>query len=250
MKGFLRKLHRWLGLLMALQIIAWMASGLWFSLFPITEIRGEHLTRAPEALALAPGDAQQAGLAAPSAVARALEDHLGAPFTVDELRLVRDQGQFHWRVSGETRSGRFLRLVSADGARVAPRLTEAQAIERAQVWLRQPGRIEAAEWVERTGPDSEIRGRDLPVWGIRYSEPESLHLYLDPWTGEVLARRTERWRIFDFLWMLHIMDFETRDDFNHPLLQFAALAGLVISVSGVLLWAWTSRVFRRRRRVA
>ena len=45
MKIFFRKLHRWLGLLMAAQIIAWMASGLYFSLFPIEHIRGEHLTR-------------------------------------------------------------------------------------------------------------------------------------------------------------------------------------------------------------
>ena len=51
MKRLVRKLHRWLGLLMALQIIAWMASGLYFSLFPIAEIRGEHLTRAPEGIA-------------------------------------------------------------------------------------------------------------------------------------------------------------------------------------------------------
>ena len=40
--------HRWLGLAMALQIVAWMASGLYFSIFPISEIRGEHLTRSPE----------------------------------------------------------------------------------------------------------------------------------------------------------------------------------------------------------
>ena len=43
MKLFFRKVHRWLGLLMAVQIIAWMASGLYFAVFPIETIRGEHL---------------------------------------------------------------------------------------------------------------------------------------------------------------------------------------------------------------
>jgi hypothetical protein len=35
---------------MAVQIIAWMGSGLYFSLIPISEIRGEHLTVPPESL--------------------------------------------------------------------------------------------------------------------------------------------------------------------------------------------------------
>ena len=72
-------------------------------------------------------------------------------------------------------------------------------------------------------------------------------MYLDPWTGDLLARRTDRWRIFDFLWMLHIMDFDTRDDFNHPLLQIAALLGLIVALGGFVLWALTTPVFRRLR---
>ena len=46
MKKWFRKIHRWLGVLMALQILAWMASGLYFALFPIETIRGEHLAAA------------------------------------------------------------------------------------------------------------------------------------------------------------------------------------------------------------
>ena len=93
-----------------------------------------------------------------------------------------------------------------------------------------------------------MRGRPLPLWQVRFEQPESLSLYLDPWTGEIVARRTDRWRVFDFLWMLHIMDFEARDDFNHPLLQVAAFLGLVVALGGVVLWALTTPLFRRRLR--
>jgi uncharacterized iron-regulated membrane protein len=103
--------------------------------------------------------------------------------------------------------------------------------------------------LEQVPPGSEIRGRQLPVWKVAYSEPEALALYFDPWTGDLLARLTTRWRIFDFLWMLHIMDFENRDDFNSALLQGAALLGLLVALSGVIFWAMTSRVFRSRRRL-
>jgi hypothetical protein len=47
--------------------------------------------------------------------------------------------------------------------------------------------------------------------------------------------------------MLHIMDFDTRDDFNHRLLQIAAALGLIIALSGLVFWAMTTRLFRRRR---
>ena len=69
---------------------------------------------------------------------------------------------------------------------------------------------------------------------------------MDPWTGELLARRTARWRLFDFLWMLHIMDYDAREDFNHPLLQAAAILGFLVALSGVVFWFLTRRPLRRR----
>ena len=101
--------------------------------------------------------------------------------------------------------------------------------------------------IESIKPGGEYRGRVLPVWKVSFDDSESLSLYLNPWTGELLSRRTDRWRIFDFLWMLHIMDFDERDDFNHPLLQVAAFLGLIIALSGVLFWAMTTAVLRKRR---
>ena len=52
MKIFFRKFHRWLGLLMVLQISAWMISGFYFALYPIETIRGEHLAAKPQSWAM------------------------------------------------------------------------------------------------------------------------------------------------------------------------------------------------------
>lgn len=243
-KKFFRKAHRWLGLLMAVQIIAWMASGLWFSIFPIETIRGEHLTRPLERLALD----RLEELAALAEVQQALDSHFEGTWTVSSLELIRLDDRVHWRVSGQHRERPFNRLVQADGRQVLPMLSAAAAEQRARTWLVTPAEAQAVEWVTAIEPGGEIRGRDLPVWKVSFEQPESLNLYLDPWTGEILARRTARWRIFDFFWMLHIMDFETREDFNHLLLQAAAVLGLVIALSGVILWSMTTRAFRRRPR--
>jgi len=242
-KALFRKIHRWLGLLMALQIIAWMVSGLWFSLFPIEEIRGEHLTRSAQPLEIASFGA----LAPPAALQRALDQHFdGQGWVLSSAQWIRQEGQLYWRLSGESAGHSFTRLLSVEDARVQPMLSAAAVERRAQWWLLSPALAEAVEWVGEDDAVSEIRGRDMPLWRVRYAQPEALNLYLDPWTGEVVARRTDRWRVFDFFWMLHIMDFEEREDFNHPLLQIAAALGVIISLSGVLLWALTTRLFRRR----
>jgi uncharacterized iron-regulated membrane protein len=244
MRIFFRKLHRWLGLLMAIQIIAWMASGLYFSLVPIAEIRGEHLTRPMPG----PDKGQLAELVNPGQLPDLLDQHFAGDWTLHSLELVNLNGQARWRIEAESGGQMHSRLVSSTAAGIEPSLTAEQASIRARDWLREASRPVSIEWIENLSQSPEIRGRDLPVWKVAFEQPVAVNLYIHPWTGELLARRTQQWRIFDFLWMLHIMDFDTRENFNHPLLQISAALGLVIALSGVFFWALTTRLFRRRSR--
>ena len=243
MKIFFRKLHRWLGLLMAVQIIAWMASGLYFSIFPIDEIRGAHLTRAPESL-----DAGQlTGMGSPAQVMKLLNRQFPGDWSLSSLKLTMVAGQPLWRVAGSSENQKFTRLVEADGRSIVARLDADEAEKRARGWMLDAGPVTSVELITEFGAGAEYWGSVLPVWKVSFDQAEAVNLYIDPWTGELLARRTNRWRIFDFLWMLHIMDFDTRDDFNHPLLQISSLLGLIIALSGVIFWAMTTKLFRRRR---
>ena len=243
MKIFFRKLHRWLGLLMAVQIIAWMASGLYFSIFPIDEIRGAHLTRVPEPL-----DAGQlTGMGSPSQVMKLLNRQFPGEWSLSSLKLTMVDGQAFWRIEGSNDKQEFTRLVEADGRSIVPRLDADEAEKRARGWMLDAGQVTSVELITEFAAGAEYRGSVLPVWKVSFDQAEAVNLYIDPWTGELLARRTNRWRIFDFLWMLHIMDFDTRDDFNHPLLQISSLLGLIIALSGVIFWAMTTKLFRRRR---
>jgi hypothetical protein len=61
----------------------------------------------------------------------------------------------------------------------------------------------------------------------------------------VTARRNNRWRQFDFLWMFHIMDYQARDDFNSLVLQLASALGLVTVLSGFVLAGVTSPRLRK-----
>jgi uncharacterized iron-regulated membrane protein len=240
MKRLLRKAHRWLGLLMAVQLLAWMSSGLYFSLFPIEEIRGEHLTRAPESPA--PGTLPVHG--GQDTFRHALDASLPPDWELSSFELVSRAGQPYWRAGGEAAGQPFRRLLTPSGELV-PRLSAAEAEHAASDWLLLPAEPVGSQWVE-PGEDPAFRDSGA-AWRVSFEGEEAVDLYLDPWTGDLLARRTDRWRLFDFFWMLHIMDYGERENFNHPLLQAAAALGLLVAISGLVYWTLTRRPYRRRK---
>ncbi len=93
--------------------------------------------------------------------------------------------------------------------------------------------------------NSEYRG-PLPVWRVVMGDDEDTRIYVSPLTGDVIARRNATWRLYDFFWMLHIMDYENRTDFNNPLVIFASILALVATISGIWLifYRFARRDFR------
>jgi uncharacterized iron-regulated membrane protein len=92
-------------------------------------------------------------------------------------------------------------------------------------------------------PPIEYRGGAMTVYQVILDHPKKPHIYVSPVTGDVLKRRNRLWRVFDFFWMLHIMDYRNRDDINDWLLTTMSLLAILTSASGLVLWWW--RVPRR-----
>lgn len=85
----------------------------------------------------------------------------------------------------------------------------------------------------------------LPIWQIKFADGDNTSLYVSPDQARVVARRSATWRFFDFFWMLHIMDYDEREDINNPLvMSFAALATLfVLSGIGLIYFRFRRRDF-------
>ena len=81
--------------------------------------------------------------------------------------------------------------------------------------------------------------RPLPVWQVALAD--GTHVYIGTETGQIEAVRTRWWRVFDFMWGLHIMDLQTREDTHHPVLVFFAALAAIGALFGCIL------MFRRRR---
>jgi hypothetical protein len=236
MNRVLYALHRWLSLAVLLQLAAWLCSGLFFAAFPIEEVHGEHIDMPHElstgdgAALLSPataiGIAAQAGFGA----VEALEIRLGPRGPVYVAR-------------GPRRAA--LRMDARSGALLPVDREEAEATARRD--QRDAPLVIEAALVEHD-PPIEYRDKPLPAWRVLLADRAGTAVWIDARTGEITARRNDRWRQYDFLWSLHIMDYRGRESFHHPLLIIAATMGLLTLTSGIAVWTLRLVRWARRRR--
>ena len=117
------------------------------------------------------------------------------------------------------------------GEKISP-IDEATAREIAERDFDGEGEVIRIALLEKT--PHEYR-KALPVWRADFDDQRNTRLYISPDTGDVVSRRNDIWRVYDFFWMLHIMDYDEREDFNNPLIKIASAAGLIFAISGLYL---------------
>lgn len=223
---FIRRLHLWAGVFLGVQVFLWMLSGVVMSFYHLDLVRGEH--NAPSDL---PVELDAQAYASPGGVIAQTD---GA-YSV-ELRYF--LGRPVYEVRGVAGAAIF---DASDGSPLSP-IEEETARRLARNAFVGKGEIEQLTLL-REDPGVEYRGAGvLPVWRAQFDDRLNTRLYISPETGEVLRRRNDVWRFYDFFWMLHIMDYGERTDSNNPLLKVASAGGLLFSLSGlVMIFFKTSR---------
>jgi hypothetical protein len=222
-----RRTHKWLALVVGVQALIWTLSGLYMTAVHIDIIHGDHFVRHAE-----PRPVDAAKLMDPVAVARVVPGAEG-------LRL-------HWLLARPTyivSAGEGPVLLDAvTGARL-PALSEQQIRHLADHWFTGDEKLVKVSLINQV--PGEIRGRKPPLWRADFDGWNKPTLYFSAQTGELLSQRHELWRVFDFVWMLHIMDYETRDNVNNTLLRVFTWAAVAMALSGAWLLFYS---FPRRRR--
>jgi hypothetical protein len=136
-------------------------------------------------------------------------------------------------------------LADAATGRLRPPVDRDEAVEIARRDFAPATGVKSVELVTGVDEDSEYRGRPLPAYQVVFDHPIGTRVYVSVERGAVTARRNDRWRLFDFLWMLHIMDYQARDNFNTVWLQVVSALGLLTVMSGFVLAGATSPRIRR-----
>ena len=224
-----RKTHKWLSLFIGLQVVIWSLSGLYMTAVHLDIIHGDHLIRESPVRS---ADVSQLGdpvaaAAANGATGARLAWVRGRPVYV----LASDAGE---KVLDATSGNPVLPPSEAEIRSIATGIyTGSENIASAALITEIPG---------------EIRGRKPPLWRVEFDQWNKPTLYFSPTTGELVTRRHELWRIFDFVWMMHIMDYWTRDNVNNPLIRVFTWGALLVVLSGawLLLYSFPSKKKKKK----
>ncbi len=222
----LQKLHKWVALFVGIQVLLWCLSGLVFTLLDPKDVSGELLASSPPMPTLT----AEVTLTDPSAW---METHAGR--SVHEVSLRPLDGRWVYRIAHE--KGTELRRAE-DGAPVV--IDGARARRLALDHYRGGGRLASVRYLAESTLETREAGA---TWQTTFDDPAGTSLYFSADDGSLIATRNDTWRLFDFFWMLHTMDYAGRDDFNNPLVILVASASLWVALTGVLL---LFRVFQRK----
>ena len=217
MKFLVRNTHKYLSILISLQLLLWTISGIYFAFNQIELVRGEQY-RLPQAFSV---DLSKVNLVLDS---------------VKSIQVARRFGEEILIVRKETGT-EYLNLEGVALEKLSK--TQATSIVSAVTSLTPL----AVEEINDPEPGSEYRGRNLPLFKVitQDQENDEINVYVDAISGQVVAIRSEQWRLWDLMWGLHIMDWETRDEINNWLLKLFSVLALISSLTGVFIffrWDW------------
>ncbi|MBL6900165.1 MAG: PepSY domain-containing protein [SAR86 cluster bacterium] len=150
-----------------------------------------------------------------------------------------------WTISGiyfsfnkieDVRGSQYLKpkevIETAKGIKIEAQ--QASILVAKKTYLTPKSVIEITE--EESG--AEYRGRSLPLYKIETisEDNKEINVYVDPFSKEIVAVRSNQWRIWDFMWGIHIMDWNERDNIGNIFLKIFSILALISSLSGIYLF--------------
>jgi len=223
----LRILHKWLGLIVGLQLLLWTVSGLAFAWLDDADVAAERAVRALPKRVLTP----EVRLCEPDAC---LREH--AKTAILDLTLMPLLDGWVYRVRF---ADRVVLRRADDGSLLE--LGEEHIRSLASATYAGGGPLKGVSFY--AAPTLEAREAG-PVWRADFGDADGTSLYFSAADGRLVAARNDTWRLFDVFWMLHTMDYRGRDDFNNPLVILVSTGALWLAISGALL---LFRAFRPAR---
>jgi len=211
--------HKWLGLTIGIQVLLWILSGLVMVWWDIEVIRSEHNIAEAPVVEFHATD--------PILPVQTIIQNAGKPAKEATLKSLGARKVYQVDFG----DGQPILFDAASGEQLTP-VGQELALELALLDFKPEATPAEPVWLTET--NVEYRNV-VPVWMIDMQDQEGSHIYISPDTGRVMARRSSVWRLYDFFWMLHIMDYKNRTNFNNPLVTWASIFALIFSVTGIVM---------------
>lgn len=212
MNFLVRKIHKYLSFFISVQLLLWTISGIYFAFNKIELVRGEqYLKKTEESYDLSIFN-----------------------FKIDKASDI----DFQKRLGKE-----IIIINSNDSVRYLDKfgmpVKKMSSIEAMESVINQTSLTPLiAEEVLNEKAGSEFRGRSLPIYRVKTKSKDDykINVYINMYSGNVVAIRSDKWRIWDLMWSLHIMDWKERDNIDNLFLKIFSILALVSSLTGIMLF--------------
>ncbi len=224
-----RKYHKWLMLFLGVQFVTWSVTGAYMVFFNIEYIHGNTLI------------VNHQNKINHQNIDYSLEQLLGSYPTAEDIEVDTFINKEVYRFSHKDKKV----MVSAiNGKQLSP-LAKDEAIKAARYFYTGQGKIASVEFIS-DNPPFELSRRvhsDLPAWRINFDDLGNPSLYISATNGKLLGKRHDYWRLFDYMFNFHAMDYNDGAIDNWLLFWFA-LFGIFASITGLILMYF--RVFKSK----
>ena len=215
------RVHKWLALIVGIQIVLWVAGGVVMTIIPLERVHGDQIVGPAPVVEIEYSDLISVGAAVQAAA---------LPGVIDTVEVIGWLGRPVYKVESmagnrhlvDARTGEVLTPVSAE--------TAVELVGEIYLGDQAPSSVEYLE-----AANMEYRGGPVPVWQVNFDDEYGATFYVPAEWGVVRTRRNNEWRLFDFFWMLHVMGYWDRDDFNSLHLIAFALLSFVTVLGGLML---------------
>jgi hypothetical protein len=248
----IRKTHRYLGLILGIQFLFWTIGGIYFSWSNMDDIHGD-LNRRP-----LPMISVNSTFISPSAVIEKMKSIGQNVDSIYDLKLIQLSGKPFYQLwikekldfthTNHSEKPKFkVQLASAITGELRGPLNESEAIAIAKEGFIGSTTIREVKLLTKTSSHHEYRSGPLPAYAVSFDNPGKATVFVASELGTIQKIRNDKWRIFDFLWMLHTMDYQGRDNFGNILLRGFSIFGLFTIFSGFILFYISSG--KRKKRI-
>ena len=213
-----KKVHKWLMLFIGAQFVIWSVTGAYMVFFDIDYIHGDSLVVTHQ------NTIKSENLTfTSSALYKRFPNakNLSVDLLIDrEVYRFNNRGQ---QIILDARTGDLLSPINKSLASAIAKHTYAGDDD-----------IVSAELITEN-PPFELSARHLPVWQIDFDHFSSPSLYVSASTGEVVTKRHNFWRLFDWMFRFHIMEYGGASDVSNWLLFIISSLALIAALSGLVL---------------
>lgn len=216
MMRFMQWLHRWVSLILIVQVLLWLASGLFFAFTGHHGMSGHQYMEHQHPPMLVDTETRVG-------IETIYERYPSAKSI--QLNSVMGIGQYVVTTADST-----LYINAADGNLWTT--NAALATEIALASYSGPGDV--TEVTSVSGSD-EVVGWNSAGFRIDMVDDLNTRIYVDAASGQVVEHRNTPWTLADWAFKLHFMDYSGERSFNHLLIWSAGLLALWFSLSGLIL---------------